>query len=54
MQSWMESCLRIHQPSVSVSVGPSPTRTAPQGFGGEFVHLIAAMVFEIHRQGALS
>jgi len=52
MKSWIETCLRIQR---SVPVCPTPelatTKLSP---GGDLVQLIAAMVLEIHRQGAMS
>jgi len=52
MKSWIESCLRVYRPSAPVC--PPNTQAATESFCGELVHLIAAMVFEIHQQGAIS
>jgi hypothetical protein len=53
MKSWMETCLRIPQPSVPVCPAHElATTNIPPG--GDLVQLIAAMVLEIHQQGAIS
>jgi hypothetical protein len=52
MKSWIESCLRVYRSSAPVC--PPNTRAATESLCGELVHLIAAMVFEIHQQGAIS
>jgi hypothetical protein len=53
MKSWMESCLRVCRPCVSSCEPPEPP-TAPARFCGEFVHLIAVMLLELHQQGAIA
>lgn len=46
MKGWIESCLSsTHDPP------PRTPAVAHHPFYGEFVHLIAAMVLEIHQQG---
>ena len=52
MKSWIEGCRRFYRPSAPVC--PPNTRAATESFCSEFVHLIAAMVFEIHQPGAIS
>jgi len=52
MKTWIESCLRVYRPSAPVC--PPHTPAAPGSFCGEFVHLVAAMILEIHQQGAIS
>lgn len=55
MKSWIESCLRVYRASTQARP-PQITLAAPANyrFCGEVVYLIAAMVFEIHQQGANS
>jgi hypothetical protein len=53
MKSWIESCLRVCTPAVPVCPLQEPAKTEIP-FCGDFVHLIAAMVLEIHQQGATS
>jgi len=52
MKSWIETCLRI-QPSVPVCPAPEQATTKISACG-DLVQLIAAMVLEIHQQGAMS
>jgi len=53
MKSWIETCLRIPQPSVPICPAHelATTKISPCG---DLVQLIAAMVLEIHQQGAMS
>jgi hypothetical protein len=53
MKSWIETCLRIPQPSVPIcrTHELATTKISPCG---DLVQLIAAMVLEIHQQGAMS
>jgi hypothetical protein len=53
MKSWIESCLRVYRPSMHVCPPREPATTSIP-FCGDFVQLIAAMVLEIHQQGAMS
>jgi hypothetical protein len=53
MRTWIESCLRVHRPAAHVCPPHTPA-AAEITFCGEFVHLIAAMVLQIHQQGAMS
>jgi hypothetical protein len=53
MKSWIESCLRVCRPAAHVCPPHIPTAVEIP-FCGEFVHLIAAMVLQIHQQGATS
>jgi hypothetical protein len=53
MKSWIESCLRISRPAAHVCPPHTPA-AAEIPFCGEFVHLIAVMVLQIHQQGAMS
>jgi len=53
MKSWMESCLRFSRSSLPVC--PSYQPASPNiPFCGDLVQLLAAMVLEIHQQGAMS
>ena len=51
MKSWIETCLRFPRPSVPVCPRHELATTP---FCGDLVQLIAAMVLEIHQQGAIS
>jgi hypothetical protein len=53
MKGWIEACLRVQQRCVHVD---PPHQLAPSNirFCGDLVQLIAAMVLEIHHQGAIS
>jgi hypothetical protein len=53
MKSWIETCLRFRRPSVPVSP-PHVLATTSIPFCGDLVQLIAAMVLDIHQQGAMS
>jgi hypothetical protein len=53
MKRWIETCLRFLRPSVPVSP-PHELATTSIPFCGDLVQLIAAMVLEIHQQGAMS
>jgi hypothetical protein len=53
MKSWIETCLRIPPPTVPVCPARElATTNLPPG--GDLIQLIAAMVLEIHQQGAMS
>jgi hypothetical protein len=52
MKSWIETCLRIPRPSVPVCPPHEAATNIPSC--GDLVQLIAAMVLEIHQQGAMS
>jgi hypothetical protein len=53
MKSWMATSLRIPPPTVPVCPPPElATTNLPPG--GDLIQLIAAMVLEIHQQGAMS
>jgi hypothetical protein len=52
MKSWMESCLRFSRPSLPVYPNQPASPSIP--FCGDLVQLLAAMVLEIHQQGAMS
>jgi hypothetical protein len=54
MKSWIESCMRVYRPSIHVCPPPHGPPPAENHFCGEFVNLIAAMVLEIHQQGAIT
>lgn len=53
MKSWIQACPRTRRPSVNVCP-PDELATASIPFCGELVQLLAAMVLEIHQQGAMS
>jgi hypothetical protein len=53
MKGWIESCLQFFRLSVPVCVPHEPPATEIP-FCDDVVHLIASMVLEIHRQGAIS
>jgi hypothetical protein len=53
MKSWIETCLRIPRPSVPVCPAHELATTNVPSCG-DLVQLIAAMVLQIHQQGATS
>ena len=53
MQSWIEAYLRVQQRRVHID-SPHHLATSNMPFCGDLVQLIAAMVLEIHHQGAIS
>ena len=52
MKGWIETCLRFPPPSVHVRQ-PDDLATTSIPLGGDLVQLIAAMVLQIHQQGAI-
>jgi len=53
MKSWIEACLRVQQRCMYVDPPHQPA-TSKLTFCGDLVQLIAAMVLQIHHQGAIS
>jgi hypothetical protein len=53
MKSWIDAGLRVQQRSVHVDP-PHQLPTSNIPFCGDLIQLIAAMLLEIHHQGAIS